>query len=182
MLSVELWKWGIWTVATLGVVGTIALFAVYPIIMQTVFKVIFSVLGWLLKTRIGCAVLAAIIAGLAVDYVRHSIDDRNFAARTAAFEAAQVERDARIQRETRDIVTKEIIDQAAANTTTDTDVKEFHDALPPIPNIDAEATHLFRVGAAACRLRHIAGETECGSPGPQGMPKIRLPRSRPANH
>lgn len=157
------WKLIWWAVGVFGIGGLIAICAIYPVVLAVVARFFRLVLS----TRIGCAVVAAIVAALIADYVRHSIDDDRYAAEIAAFEKKQDERDKRIAVETRELVWKEIADATAQNAVTDKDVKDFTDALPPIP----PTGNVFRVGADACRLRKLAGQADCGPDGAQGVPK-----------
>lgn len=192
-MNFELWKWAIWIVSTLGITGTIVAFAFYPSIVTFILKGIFSFFSFVLSYRLGCALVAALIAAAATDYARHSYDDKRFAAETAAFEQAQKDRDERITKEIRETVMKEVADSAADSAKIDQDVKEFHDALPPVPHVETAADNPYLVGADACKLRHIAGLAECESGSSEGvpkanpalaatrhLPKIRLPRHRPA--
>jgi hypothetical protein len=167
VMDAELWKWGWWIVATLGIAGTIALFAFFPAAASIALNAVVRFFSLVLSYRIGCAVVAAILAALAADYWRHSTEDAKHAAEVAAFEAAQDARDKRIASETRELVWKEIADATAENAVTDKDVKDFTDALPKPP----ETGNLFRVGTDACRLRHIYGQVECGPHGVERMPK-----------
>lgn len=154
------WKIGWWAVATFGVVGTIALLVLgsmyFPDLLRRIVSGFIRIFTFVLSYRIGCAIVAAVAVGFMVDYWRHSTDDAEFAQRTALFEHAQKARDERIRTETRDLVWIEIADQTAANAVTDNEVKEFHDALPPVPHTG----NPFRVGPAAAKLRHIAGQAE----------------------
>lgn len=161
------WKLIYWAISLFGIGGTIALLAIYPIAFKAVATVVIRCFSFVLSYRIGCALLAAIMAGLVADYWRHSADDADFAERTAAYNQEQVERDARIAKETRDLVWREIADATAQNTVIDNEVKEFHDALPSVPSTG----NIFRIGTDACRLRHIAGQTECGPDGSKPVPK-----------
>jgi len=175
-MSTELWKVGIWIVATGGIAGLITLAVLFPAAMGMVFNGVMKLFGLVLNYRIGCALVAAILAGLAVDYVRHSHDDAAFAAQTAAFEKAQDARDAKIAADTRASVTQELTEAAAANAATDKEVKEFHDALPPVV---PETGNPFRVGNDACRLRKLAGEADCGPVRAKRVPKAHA-ASKPA--
>jgi hypothetical protein len=156
----ELWKWVWWGVATLGVGGTIALIASFPAVSGAVVRFFTIVLSY----RIGCAVVAAALAWIVADYVRHSIEDKKHAAQVAEFIEKQKQRDARIAQETRDIVAAEQLAADAENSVTDKDVKDFTDALPQSGNV-------FRVGADAARLRRLAGQSERGSDGAKGVPE-----------
>jgi len=175
-MSTELWKVGIWVATTGGIAGLITLAVLFPAAMGMVFNGVMKLFGLVLNYRIGCALVAAIVAGLAVDYARHSHDDAAFAAQTAAFEKAQDARDAKIAADTRASVTQELTEAAAANAATDKEVKEFHDALPPVV---PETGNPFRVGNDACRLRKLAGEADCGPVRAKRMPKAHA-ASKPA--
>lgn len=175
-ISTELWKVGIWIVATGGIAGLITLAVLFPAAMGVVFNGVMKLFGFVLNYRIGCALVAAIVAGLAVDYIRHSHDDAVYAARVEAFNQAQDARDAKIKADTRELVTKELTEAAVANAATDQEVKEFHDALPPVV---PETGNPFRVGNDACRLRKLAGEADCGPVRAKRMPKAHA-ASKPA--
>ncbi len=175
-MSTELWKVGIWIVTTGGIAGLITLAVLFPAVMGVVFQGFMKLFGFVLNYRIGCALVAAVLAGLAVDYVRHSHDDAVYAARVEAFNAAQVARDAKIEADTRELVTKELADAAPVNTAIDKDVKELKDALPPVV---PETGNPFRVGPDACRLRRLAGEAGCGPVSPKAVPKAKSTAKRP---
>lgn len=172
MLEFTVWKMIAWAIGMFGVGGFIILCVVYPAVLGYAIKIIL----WLFSTRVGCALLAAILVGLAVDYMRHSWDDDEFAERTAAFEQRQKERDKQIADDTRKLVTEEIAAAAPVNAAIDQDVKEFHDDLPPVPAI-VPTGNPFLVGDAACKLRHIAGEPDCGS---RSRPRVPGAHTRPA--
>lgn len=159
-----------WIVGTFGVVGLIALWFLAPTVATMVFRAIGAAFSLVLRYRVGCALLAAIVAGLVVDHLRHSYDDAQSAQRAAAFEAAQTARDSRIASETRERVWKEIADATAQNTVIDTTVKEFTDALPAAK---PDVGNPFLVGADSCKLRALAGQTGCGPSSDKGMPKAR---------
>jgi hypothetical protein len=157
------WKLIWWAVGFFGIGGLIVICAVYPIVLAAVarfFRLVFA-------SRIGCAVVAAIVAALIADYVRHSIEDDKHAAEVAAFEQKQIERDEQVARDTREWVLKEIAGSTSENAKTDKAVKDITDALPPIP----PTGNVFRVGADACRLRSLAGQAGCGSDGTKGVPQ-----------
>jgi hypothetical protein len=68
-----------------------------------------------------------------------------------------------------------------AEAQSNSDVKDFSDALPPAPPVNG--TSDFRVGDASCRLRAIAGYAGCGSEAAAGGvpkldPKVPGPGSR----
>lgn len=161
------WKVIIWLVATLGIAGTITLFVLYPLIVGRVVKALIDMVTTELSYRLGCAITAAILAGFAVDYWRHSRDDAAFAARTAMFEHAQKLRDDKIAADTRQTVLAEIATEKAAQAATDTDEKEFSHDLRPLPATDTDC----RVGPAVDKLRVISGQVDRKHRGPKGMPK-----------
>lgn len=167
------WKIAIWIVATFGIAGTIALIAFAPAFAKIALDAVVRFFAFVFSYRLGCALVAAIMAALITDYVRHSIEDDRHAAETAAFEQKQVERDEQIARDTREWVLKEIAVAAPQNATTDKEVKDFTDALPKPP----ETGNVFRVGADACRLRKLAGQAECGSDGAKAVPQADTPRA-----
>jgi hypothetical protein len=161
------WKLLWWGFGTLGIAGTIALAVAFPAIAKIVLDRVVRLFAFVLSYRVGCALVAAILAALIADYVRHSIDDSKHATELATFKLAQVARDKRIATETRAAVWEEIANATAENAVTDKDVKEFTDALPKPP----DTGNLFRVGADACRLRALYGQSGCGPVRAKGMPK-----------
>lgn len=150
----EWWKIFYWLAGTLGIAGTIALFVFVPNVAGIIFRAVVKFFSFVLSYRVGCALVAALVVGFAVDYWRHSRDDADFAAKTAAFEAAQDARDKRIADDTRASVTAEIANQQKQDDGTNQEVKEFHDTLPPIPALG----NPFAVGSDRDRLRIIAGQ------------------------
>lgn len=170
-----------WIVGTFGVAGLVAFWFLAPTAAQLALQAVVKFIKLLLSYRIGCALLAAIVAALIADQHRHSYDDAQFAARTAAFEQAQTERDERIAKETRDKVWIEIANATAENKTIDTDVKGFTDALPQ-PVAIGKSVNPFIVGADADRLCKLAGQTQCGPVGDQGMPAARRAGSGSGDH
>lgn len=159
-----------WVFGALGVGGLIALWFLAPAVASTVLRAVAGFFKWVLSYRIGCALVAAVIAALVADHLRHRYDDEQFAQRTAAFEAAQKARDARIAAETRDRVYKELEAEAAHNRAVDNEVKVFTDAPPtPVP-----AGNPLRISDGdADRLCRIAGQTECRSVGGERVPETR---------
>jgi hypothetical protein len=166
-MTFEMWKLAYWLIGTLGVAGIIALVVFAPAVATVALNAVVRFLSLVLSTRVGCAVVAGALAWFIADYVRHSIEDTKHAAEVAAFEKAQVDRDKRIAQETREDVLKEVAAASAENVTVDKEVKDFADALPKPP---ADAGNPFLIGADACRLRHLAGQAECGSDRAQGVP------------
>jgi hypothetical protein len=162
-MDLSWWKLIWWAVGVFGIGGLIAICALYPVVLAVVARFFRAVLS----TRIGCAVVAAIVAAIIADYWRHSTEDAKHAAEVAAFEAAQDARDKRIATETRELVWKEIANATAENAATDKDVKDFTDALPKPPETD----NPFRIGADVCRLRSLYGQAGCRPDGAQGVPK-----------
>lgn len=155
------WIW--YLVGTLGIGGTVALFYLAPAVLPLILR-------FLTGTRLGVGIMVGLIAFMVADIHRSRSDTNRYEAEKAAFAQAQADRDKRIAQETRDEVWKQIANATAENTAIDTDVKEFHDALPPIsPSVD----NPFIVGAASCRLRNIAGFAGCGPVRAQGVPKAR---------
>ena len=177
-MTAQAWEIAIWVFGSVCIVGCVAAWILFPAVFSMVLKGVVAFFQWVLGYRLGCALVAAIVVGLAVDYVRHSHDDAVYAKRVEAFNAAQDARDARIAGETRERVTKELAEVAKADTATDQEVKEFKDALPPVV---PETGNPFRVGADACRLRHIAGEARCEPVVVKGVPKAKSASKRPAH-
>lgn len=159
MLGIS-WLW--WSLGTFGLVGTGLMLWFAPAMLAMVAK---AVLSFFITNRYGNMLAVAIVVFFVADVNRSLRDEHDFAARTAAFEQEQQDRDTRIATETRDEVWKDIANQTAANTATDKEVKEFTDALPPVPHADDNP---FRVGDDACKLRALAGQPGCG---PQSIPR-----------
>lgn len=159
----ELWKWVWWGVATLGIGGTIALIAIFPVAGGAAIKAVVRFFSIVLAYRVGCALVAAALAALVADYVRHSIEDEKHAAAVAAFEKAQKERDKTIAADTEKWVREQIAAQFIAEQDTNHDVDSFKKDLP--------VSDVFRVGADAARLRKLAGQAERGPDGTKGVPK-----------
>jgi hypothetical protein len=170
--------WWVWW--TLGGAGTLTIALMAWLAPALLVQIVKSAIGFFIFTRIGNIIAAAAIAFLVGDVNRSIRDQNEFAARTASFEQAQQQRDAMIAEQTREQVTKEIAAAQAANAQTDKEVTEFDHAIPPVPYAQ---TNPFRVGADACRLRHIAGETQCGPASPtHGLPKARSATQGAADH
>lgn len=165
------WKVVVWVLATFGIAGTITLFVLYPLIVRSAFKAIADLISKELSYRLGCAITAAIITGFAVDYWRHSRDDADYASRTALFEHAQKARDEKIAADTRQTVLAEVAAEKAAETKTESDVKEFHHELRPLPATDTNC----RVGPNVDKLRVIGGQINRQHRGPKGMSKAWRP-------
>lgn len=165
------WLW--WIFGTFGLVGLVAFWFLAPTAGQLTLQIVVRLFKLLLSYRIGCALLAAIAAGLIVDHKRHAYDDEQFAKRTAAFEAAQDHRDATVAQNTRDRVWIDIGNQTALNVETAKEVKEFRDVLPPTP----KTGNVFRIGDDdARRLCIIAyGKVGCGPSGGKRVPEARRP-------
>jgi len=160
--------WWVWW--ALGGTGTVTLGLLAWLAPALLVEIGKAVLGFFITTRLGNVIAAAAIAFFVADTNRSIRDNDAFAVRTAQFEQAQQERDARIAQETRDEVLKQVAATAAASAQTDKEVKEFHDDLPPVP---FAATNPFRVGADSCRLRHIVGQDGCGPESPPRVQKAR---------
>jgi uncharacterized membrane protein YraQ (UPF0718 family) len=170
----SIWKVLFWLVPTLGLAGTITLFVLYPLIARAIGSAILNFFAWVFSYRLGCAIIAAVAVGFAVDYWRHDRDDKAYAERTAMFEHAQKVRDAKIAEETRQAVWIEIANETAANTATDNEVKEFTNELRPLPAADTTC----RVGPAAERLHVISGQIDRRSKGNRTVPAARRPGPR----
>lgn len=160
-----------WIVGTFGVAGLVAFWFLAPTAAQLTLQAVVRLFKLLLGYRVGCALLAAVLAGAIVDHKRHAYDDEQFAARTALFEEAQSRRDATIAQATRDKVWAEIANATAENVSIDNDVKEFTDAPPRVPT-----GNTLRISDAdADRLCKLAGQTQCGPIGREGVSKARRP-------
>lgn len=170
------WLW--WIFATFGVAGLVAFWFLAPTAAQLTAQAVIKLFRFVLSYRVGCALLAALVAGLIADHHRHAYDDDQFAKRTALFEEAQRRRDATIEQNTREKVWTEIGDATVRNNSIDSKVKDFRDALPP----PAATGNPFLVGNDADRLCKLAGKTQCGPSGDQGMSKARRPGGRPGDN
>lgn len=158
----SVWQVAVWLLPAIGIPALITAAVLYPAIVLPILRSIANLFGWVLSYRAGCALIAAVAVGFAVDYWRHQHDDAVFAKRTAEFEQAQVERDDRIAKSTETLVRKQIADDWMAQQGGEKDVQDFESRLP--------ANDAFRVGADADKLRQIAGEAVSG-------PSKSLPRS-----
>lgn len=170
-------SWGWWAVGTFGLVGTGLLLWFAPAVLV---KVVTSLLSFFLTNRWGNMIAVGLIVFFVADVNRSMRDAEEFKEKTADFEQAQDDRDKRIAMETRASVTKEFEDQKAADAATDTKVKDFTDALPPVPFADSSP---FRVGDDACKLRALAGQAGCGPKIiPRRVPKAPAKPEAPADH
>lgn len=177
--GIGLWEILVWLIPIIGIPGLIFLIMTYPGIMAMIGRAIAKFFEWLLSSRIGCALLAAVVVGFAVDYWRHSKDDAEFAQRTALFEHAQTERDQRIKTETRDEVWQEIANATAENTVIDNATEKFTNEPPPPP---APASDPYRIDPVSrAELCDIAGETGCRPQRAQGVQASRRPGFHPAD-
>lgn len=168
------WIW--WLLGTIGIGGTVALAVFAPAVFTMVAQAIARLVGYLLSTRWGCALLAAIVAVVVADVHRSMRDQAEWAERTAEFNRQQEERDRRIADQTRAEVEKEIAAAKVDDKVIDTAVKdvigEFRH-VEPVPALG----NPFRVGDDACRLRAIVGQAGCE---PQGRHQsVPTPRRRP---
>jgi hypothetical protein len=175
----------VFLIVGIGGLGGLALIAIlYPVIAQGIIAAIGAVLHEMLSTRMGCAVLAAIIAGTGASYMRGHIDNQEFAERIAQFELRQKARDKKIADDTRAAVTAELAELNKSVAVTDTDVKDFTDAAPIDPPVTPSipASDPLRVGNDACRLRRIAGLPECGSERLGGVSQAAKRAARTFHH
>lgn len=161
------WVW--WSLGTLGLIGTGLMIWFAPTVLLGLLKWLFT---FCFTTRIGAALLAASIAFFVADVNRSKRDEAEFAERTALFEQAQTERDAKIKADTRTEVQAELANQTTKDTTTDMQVKDYQNALPTVSPTDV-CSDVVRVGNNADRLRVIAGSPVRRSIRPQGVPKAR---------
>ncbi len=173
MFEFSAWKVAVWAIATFGIAGTIALVVFAPAIARAALGAVVRCFALVFRYRVGCAVVAALLAYAVADYVRRSIEDDRHAALAAEFNRKQDERDARIKTETRELVLKEVAAAATDNAATDKDVKDFTDALPTPP--PAPTGNPFLIGADVCRLRQLYGQTECRPDGAKGVSKADAP-------
>jgi hypothetical protein len=167
------WIW--YLIGILGVGGTIAFFVVDAAAATLFFR---ALIGWLWKTRIGWALVAGFFMFEIADIHRSRSDEAAFAERTSEFEQKQKDRDVKIAQDTRVTVLRELADAKQADTTTDTQVQEFHDDKPPVPALN----NPFRVGTDADRLRRIAGAPVGGSGSAKGVSKAGKVSSSSGHH
>lgn len=182
---IGLTKWIYWIVGGVGITGVVLIFLFAPALAGALLRGFVAVLTELLGTRLGCAIIAAVIVGLGINYMRASIDEQQFAARTAQFEAKQKARDEQIAADTRAQVEKEQADLAASEKTIDTSVKDFTDAQPIIAgptSVPLPVANPLRVGADACRLRVIAGLAACGPESGSGVSGARKKAATAIHH
>lgn len=190
----ELWKVAYWGVGVFGIVGFVALLIFAPSVLQLIVKIAVNILEELLSTRIGVAVLTALVVALGVNYMRRSMDDQAFAERTAQFEQQQKDRDDQIAQSAKAEVQQELDNQIAKNADLDKQLKDFTNAFPspadtPLPpvitgQVPVPRSNPFLVGAAACKLRVLAGtarEADCQPPGHKGVSSARKRGAVPAN-
>lgn len=177
-------KWLWWIFATFGVAGLVAFWFLAPTAAQLALQIVVRAIRFVLSYRIGCALLAAIAAGLIADHLRHTYDDEQFAQRTAAFVASQDARDKRVAEKTRGEVLAAVAAANVANNVIDKDVKGFSDALPPpttgnpflIGDADADRLCVIAYGKAGCRSSGSKGVSEARrASGSAANSKIRLP-------
>lgn len=163
-LAIE-WIW--WIFATFGIVGIICLWIFAPAAASIALKAVVAFFQFVFGYRIGCAIVAAVIAFAIADYHRARVDEADWQAQMAAFESAQASRDKQIDADARAAVRKEIDDEKAATVETTNEVKVYEQALP----ILAPTDNSCRVGPDADKLRIIAGA-------PASQRKLRLPALR----
>lgn len=169
------WVW--WAVGAFGLVGTGLMLWLAPAVLVQIVK---SLLAFFLTNRWGNMLGVAIIVFFVADVNRSMRDEETFKERTAAFEEAQKQRDIQIAADTRQAVTEELAKQKTADTATDNQVKDFTNALPPVPYADSNP---FRVGNDACKLRALAGQPGCGPQSvPRRVPKARAPAAPERDH
>lgn len=168
------WLW--WLLGTVGIGGAAALFFLAPAVFGVVVRAVVQAVSYLLSTRWGCALLAAMLAFAVADIHRSMKDAAIWEERVAEFNRQQEARDQRIAEETRAAVEKEVEaakkDDAAIDTTVSKTIEEFKH-VEPVPALG----NPFRVGDDACRLREIVGQAGCESQGGNG--RVPTPRRRP---
>lgn len=183
----EFWKLIYWGIGSVGLFGLIALLIWAPQVLGVVLRIGLRIVEDLLSTRVGVAVLTAVLVAITVDYMRHSMDDKAFAERTAAFEQQQKARDLQIAKNAKAEAQQQLDALNLQNADLDKKLKEFTDALPapsatPPPSVASDDP--FLVGAAACKLRVLAGTSrasDCGPPGRKGVPAARKRGARAPN-
>lgn len=159
------WFW--WIFATFGIVGIIAVWFLAPTVATMILKGIIAFFSLVFGYRLGCAIVAAVVAFLAADYHRARIDEVDWKRRQAAYDQAQIARDKKIDADARAQVRQEIADEKAATATTTNEVQVYEQALPVLPPTDT----ICRVGSDADKLRAISGSGR-----PQSKSKLRLPK------
>src|SRR6202165_5176908 len=102
LLSVIPWVW--WLVGLFGIGGTVALFIFAPAVANAITLAISDTVRALLKTRVGVAILVAVIAGtlawLDGDLHGRLTERKAWNVANAAAEAARVARDAAVAKKT----------------------------------------------------------------------------------
>lgn len=163
--------WGWMIFGAFGIGGLVLVWIFAPAAMSVIVKAIVTVITELLETRLGCALIAAVIVGIGVNHMRANIDEEKFEQRTAQFQEQQKERDAQIAKDTREMVTAELAKEKDQSRLIDQNVEGFTNALPPAaPTPGANA---FLVGNDACKLRDIAGLPPCRSGGVKAVRAAR---------
>lgn len=162
--AISWWKSAYWAFGLLGVGGTIVFIVLgvmyFPDVLRRIAEGFIRICTFVLSYRVGCAIVAAVLAWILADYIRHSIDDADFAERTAVFRQAQKDRDTRIYAETKDAVLEELALTEKERVVTKAEVKDFTDVPPPTP---APKSDPFRIDPVSrAKLCHIAGKPECG--------------------
>lgn len=181
----DLWKFAYWGVGAFGVIGFVLLLIFAPDVLRLIVKIAVGIIEELLSTRIGVAVLTAVLVALTVNYMRRSMDDEAFAEKTAQFEQRQKERDVQIAADAKAEKEQEVSQLIAKNADLDRQLKDFIDAIPADPppttshgSVPVPVANPFRIGAAACKLRVLAGTArpaDCQPPGHKGVPGARKP-------
>jgi hypothetical protein len=174
MLGVS-WLW--WGIGTLGLGGIILLavlwFTVGPVIVSKILNAIgyALVLAW--SSRIGVGIIVGALAFFVADTHRSRLDEADWAKQTSEFNKRAAMRDKLIADQTRADVTAELQQQQVADVAADKEVKEFHDALPPVPALN----NPFVVGSNAGRLRSLYGQSGRRSQRIVGAVPAARPRS-----
>lgn len=151
------WLW--WGIGTLGLGGIILLavmwFTVGPVLVNKILNAIGYVLVLAWSSRIGVGIIVGALAFFVADTHRSRLDEADWAKQTAEFNKRAAMRDKQIAEQTRADVTAELQQQKADDAAADKEVKEFHDALPPVPALN----NPFVVGPNAGRLRSLYGQS-----------------------
>lgn len=157
MLGGVSWVW--WLIGTFGIAGTIALAIFAPSALMLVWNAISKVLVWMLQTRVGCAILAFIIAFLIADIHRSRLDEASWKKQIAAFEAAQTQRDADIAADVRKTVTDELAKDQKADVIDVQEKKDFEQHLDPAKAclVGDDAVGLRNRGPRRLEGQHLKG-------------------------
>lgn len=152
-MSTEALKWLYWGIATFGVVGCIALFVAAPTMFSFAFNAVVKLFALVVSYRIGCALIAFVLACVIADYHRAKVDEAIWNSRIAQFKEAERQRDMKIDADAREAVRIELDAEKAATKEATEQRDDFDAHLAPLAPTDT----VCRVGPDVDRLRSIAG-------------------------